>query len=116
MDHVEECPSYYVDCLGTICDCDYSHICMCRELRACEDRVRGEEQQRIEAALKFVGQNDVAWELGIRERTLREAVQRVEALICTDCLEHLRADDGWATCFYCVGVWETLAAIKGGKQ
>ena len=39
MDHVEECPSYYVDCLGTICDCDYMHICMCRELRACEQRV-----------------------------------------------------------------------------
>ena len=39
MDHVEECPSYYVDCLGTICDCDYMHICMCRELRACEERM-----------------------------------------------------------------------------
>ena len=39
MDHVEECPSYYVDCLGTICDCDYEHICMCRELRACEQRM-----------------------------------------------------------------------------
>lgn len=39
MDHVEECPSYYVDCLGTICDCDYMHICMCRELRACEQRM-----------------------------------------------------------------------------
>ena len=39
MDHVEECPSYYVDCWGTICDCDYMHICMCRELRTCEERV-----------------------------------------------------------------------------
>ena len=42
MDHVEECPSYYVDCLGTICDCDYEHICMCRELLACEQRVLNE--------------------------------------------------------------------------
>lgn len=39
MDHVEECPSYYVDCLGTICDCDYMHICICPELRACERRL-----------------------------------------------------------------------------
>jgi hypothetical protein len=44
MDHVEECPSYYVDCWGTICYCDYDHICMCRELRACEQRVREDER------------------------------------------------------------------------
>ena len=48
MDHVEECPSYYVDCLGTICDCDYMHICMCRELRACEQRVLATAVQRVE--------------------------------------------------------------------
>jgi hypothetical protein len=51
----------------------------------------------------------------VREDALAAAVQRVEALICIDCLKHLMADDGWATCFYCVGVWETLAAIKGGQ-
>jgi hypothetical protein len=56
--------------------------CICDELRACETRV------------------------------LDAAVQRVEALICIDCLKHLMADDGWATCFYCVGAWEALAAIK----
>lgn len=39
MDHIEECPSYYVDCWGTVCYCDYSHICICRELRACEERM-----------------------------------------------------------------------------
>jgi hypothetical protein len=39
MDHVEECPSYYVDCWGTICDCDYSHLCICDALRTCEARV-----------------------------------------------------------------------------
>lgn len=49
MDHVEECPSYYVDCWGTICYCDYSHICMCRELRACEERVIAAAVQRVEA-------------------------------------------------------------------
>lgn len=39
MNHIEECPSYYVDCWGTVCYCDYSHICICRELRACEERM-----------------------------------------------------------------------------
>lgn len=76
MDHVEECPSYYVDCWGTICYCDYDHICMCRELRACEERVRGEEQQRIEAALKSVGQHDASWELAVRDKALRDAGAR----------------------------------------
>ena len=56
--------------------------CICDALRACETRIKD------------------------------EAVERVEALICRDCLQHLRADDGWATCFYCVGAWEALAAIK----
>lgn len=55
MDHVEECPSFYVDCLGTICDCDYEHICMCRELRACEERIKTHEgcadAERIEGYL-----------------------------------------------------------------
>jgi hypothetical protein len=114
-DHLDECPEVFIDCCGTLCDCEYLHFCICDALRACEERVRGEEQQRIESALKFVGQNDVAWELGIRERTLREAVQRVEALICTDCLEHLTVADIWATCLSCDAVWEALAAINGDQ-
>jgi hypothetical protein len=79
-DHLDECPEVFIDCHGTLCDCEYSHFCICDALRACEERVRGEEQQRIEAALRSVGQHDAAWELAIRESTLREAVQRVEAL------------------------------------
>jgi hypothetical protein len=59
--------------------------CICDALRACE--------QRITAA----------------------AVQRVEALICTDCLEHLTLGDVWATCLSCDGAWEALAAIKGDQ-
>jgi hypothetical protein len=72
-DHLDECPEVFIDCYGTLCDCEYSHFCICDALRACEQRVRGEEQQRIESALKSVGQHDVAWELAIRERTLRDA-------------------------------------------
>ena len=46
-------------------------------LRACEERVRGEEQQRIEAALTSVGQHDVGWELAIRDKALRDAREAV---------------------------------------
>ena len=53
MDHVEECPSYYVDCWGTICDCDYSHICMCRELRACEQRMLAAAREAVDALLAY---------------------------------------------------------------
>jgi hypothetical protein len=49
------------------------------------------------------------------ERVITAAVQRVEALICTDCLEHLRAGDVWTTCLSCDGAWEALAAIKGDQ-
>ena len=66
-DHLDECPEVFIDCYGTLCDCEYFHFCICDALRACEERVRGEEQQRIETALKFVGQHDAAWELAIRE-------------------------------------------------
>jgi hypothetical protein len=52
---------------------------ICDALRACEERVRGEEQQRIEAALRSVGQHDAAWELAIRERTLRDAREAIIA-------------------------------------
>jgi hypothetical protein len=81
--HLPECPSKGVDCeVGDLgqCNCDEWHACICEALKACEERVRGEEQQRIEAALRSVGQHDAAWELAIRERTLREVMQRIEAL------------------------------------
>jgi len=79
-EHLPECPSALIVCEGEYCSCDYAHFCCCDALRACEERVRGEEQQRIEAVLRSVGQHDAAWELAIRESTLREAVQRVDAL------------------------------------
>jgi hypothetical protein len=60
-------------------------LCICDELRACEVRV------------------------------IAAAVQRVEALICTDCLEHLKLADVWATCLFCDDAWEALAAIKGDQ-
>ena len=53
---------------------------MCRELRACEERVRSEEQQRVESALTFVGQHDAAWELAVRDKALRDARDAVAAL------------------------------------
>jgi hypothetical protein len=103
-DHLDECPEVFIDCFGTLCDCEYFHFCICDALRACEERVRGEEQQRIEAALRSVGQHDVAWELAIRESTLREAVQRVEALNFWE--EHVREF---------VHRDEAIAAIKGDQ-
>ena len=82
-DHLDECPEVFIDCYGSSCDCDYSHLCICDELRACEVRVRGEEQQRIETALTFVGQHDAAWELAVRDKALdaaREAVLGAKAI------------------------------------
>ena len=38
-DHLDECPEVFIDCYGSSCDCDYAHICMCKELRACEARL-----------------------------------------------------------------------------
>jgi len=55
-----------------------------------------------------------AYEQGQRD-AIAAAVQRVEALICTDCLEHLRIGDLWTTCLFCDGAWESLAAIKGDQ-
>ena len=79
-DHLDECPEVFIDCYGSSCDCEYSHFCICDALRSCEVRVRGEEQQRIEAALTFVGQHDAAWELAVRDKTLRDAREAVAAL------------------------------------
>jgi len=53
----------------------------------------------------------VAYEQGQRD-AIAAAVQRVEALICTDCRKHLTVGDVWATCLSCDGAWEALAAIK----
>jgi hypothetical protein len=68
-DHLPECWAKHED--------DPPAWCICDELRACEQRVRGEEQQRIEAALMSVGQHDAAWELAIRDKALREAREAV---------------------------------------
>ena len=38
-DHLDECPEVFIDCYGTLCDCEYSHFCICDALRACEARV-----------------------------------------------------------------------------
>ena len=64
-DHLPECWAKHED--------DPPAWCICDELRGCEQRVRGEEQQRIEAALTSVGQHDVGWELAIRDNALRDA-------------------------------------------
>ena len=79
-DHLDECSEVFIDCYGSSCDCEYSHFCICDALRSCEVRVRGEEQQRIEAALTFVGQHDASWELAVRDKALREAREAVAAL------------------------------------
>ena len=68
-EHLPECWAKHED--------DPPAWCICDELRACEERVRGEEQQRIEAALTFVGQHDVGWELAIRDKALRDAREAV---------------------------------------
>jgi hypothetical protein len=52
-----------------------------------------------------------AYEQGQRD-ALNAVVQRVEALICTDCLQHLTVGDVWSTCMFCDDAWEVLAAIK----
>ena len=52
-----------------------------------------------------------AYEQGQRD-AIAAAVQAVEALICTDCLQHLRLADVWATCLFCDDAWEVLPAIK----
>ena len=54
--------------------------CICNELWYCEQRVRNEEQQRIEAALTFVGQHDAAWESAIRDKALDAAREAVAAM------------------------------------
>lgn len=56
-----------------------------------------------------------AYEQGQRD-ALDAAVQRVEALICSDCLQHLRIGDVWATCLFCDDAWEALLAIKAGQS
>jgi hypothetical protein len=79
-DHLDECSEVFIDCYGSSCDCEYSHFCICDALRSCEVRVRGQEQQRIEAALTFVGQHDAAWELAVRDKALRDAREAVELI------------------------------------
>ena len=77
MDHVEECPSYYVDCWGTICDCDYEHICMCRELRACEERAREDERSNNFTPDDFSDAMTEAYQRGLNDAM--EAVELIPA-------------------------------------
>ena len=122
MDHVEECPSYYVDCLGTICDCDYMHICMCRELRACEVRV----EESMDRAWSQTVQLAVAH---TRTATLDAAREAVAALPwkvavsfgpidCDESCEHgpcvcsgVMRPEAWMT-----GPAETIAAIDALRK
>jgi hypothetical protein len=58
----------------------------------------------------------ICWRLReCEERATAAAVQRVEALICTDCRQHLTVGDVLGTCLSCDGAWEALAAIKGDQ-
>ena len=43
-EHLPECPSKSIVCEGEYCYCDYAHFCCCDALRACEKRVREDEQ------------------------------------------------------------------------
>jgi hypothetical protein len=47
-DHLDECPEVFIDCSGTLCDCEYLHFCICDALRACEARVTTAAVQRVE--------------------------------------------------------------------
>ena len=65
-------------------ECPPEVWCICSYLRNCEQRVRGEEQQRIETALISVGQHDAAWELAIRGKALRKAQEVVAGFLDID--------------------------------
>ena len=84
-EHLPECWVKY--------ESDPSAWCICDELRACEQRVRSEEQQRIETALTFVGQHDAAWELAIRDKALREAREAMLGAKSIDIAYGRRLDD-----------------------
>ena len=105
MDHVEECPSYYVDCWGTICDCDYMHICMCRELRACEVRV----EESMDRAWSQTVQLAVAH---TRTATLDAAREAVAALVPSEFWEGI---EGRRSQWWIVKA-EAIAAIDALRE
>jgi hypothetical protein len=72
-DHLDECPEVFIDCYGTLCDCEYSHFCICDALRACEARVTAL------ATPETVAQAGYWYEQGQRD-AIAAAVKRVEAL------------------------------------
>jgi len=96
-DHLDECPEVFIDCYGTLCDCEYSHFCICDALRACEARVTAL------ATPETVSQATYWYEQGQRD-AIAAAVQRVEALNFWE--EHVREF---------VHRDEVIAAIKGDQ-
>ena len=97
-DHLDECPEVFIDCYGTLCDCEYSHFCICNALRACEARVTAL------ATPETVMQANYWYEQGQRD-ALNAVVQRVEALNFWE--EHVRKF---------VHRDEAIAAIKGDQE
>jgi hypothetical protein len=79
--------------------------CICERLKQAENYARIAVMHTVDVDSYEQGQRDA----------LAQAVQRVEAVICTDCLEHLTLGDVWATCLSCDGAWEALEAIKGDQ-
>ncbi len=49
-EHLPECPEVYIECFGGICDCEYSHVCICTALRACEARVLDAAREAVTIA------------------------------------------------------------------
>ena len=130
MDHVEECPSYYVDCWGTICDCDYMHICMCRELRACEQRVRRSLWLECYDAAMQTTESNYVWHEKRGYAAALDAVQEAVAALpwkvavsfgpidCDESCEHgpcvcsgVMRPEAWMT-----GPAETIAAIDALRK
>ena len=91
------------------------NYCICNLLRACEQRVRNEEQQRIEAALKFVGQHDASWELAVRDKALREARDAILGAKAVDIAYGRRADEP-AQFIWLNHALEAIDALRKGNQ
>jgi hypothetical protein len=109
-DHLDECPEVFIDCYGTLCDCEYSHFCICDALRACEARVTAL------ATPESVSQANYWYEQG-QQDFLNAAVQRVKAhLIMLD-------NNGWRATLNGEGYSDlegfgpgVIAAIKGDSD
>ncbi len=104
-DHLDECPEVFIDCYGTLCDCEYSHFCICDALRACEARVTAL------ATPESVSQANYWYEQG-QQDFLKAAVQRVEAL--PHSLECVTRDAHYRRPCNCLH-GDALDAIKGDQ-